>query len=115
MFSAWALYSKIQSRKRKFEALTAKRETTKRKVDDFLSSLGNISKTNNEWILQKVHEKKSSTPVTYSAVTYRRLDPGHSNGNVGRGNLHRSTGPPTIMCACHAMHVEHDHEGHDHC
>ena len=74
MFSAWALYSKIQSRKRKFEALTAKRETTKRKVDDFLSSLGNISKTNNEWILQKVHEKKSSTPVTYSAVTYRRLN-----------------------------------------
>ena len=74
MFSAWALYSKIQSRKRKFEALTAKRETTKRKVDDFLSSLGNISKTNNEWILQKVHEKKSSTPVTYSAMTYRRLN-----------------------------------------
>ena len=73
MFSAWALYSKIQSRKRKFEALTAKRETTKRKVDDFLSSLGNISKTNNEWILQKVQEKKTSTPVTYSAVSYKRL------------------------------------------
>ena len=72
MFSAWALYSKIQSRKRKFEALTAKRETTKRKVDDFLSSLGNISKTNNEWILQKVHEKK--TPVRYSAVSYKRLN-----------------------------------------
>ena len=74
MFSAWALYSKIQSRKRKFEALTAKRETTKRKVDDFLSSLGNISKTNNEWILQKVHEKKTSTPVRYSAVSYKRLN-----------------------------------------
>ena len=79
MFSAWALYSKIQSRKRKFEALTAKRETTKRKVDDFLSSLGNISKTNNEWILQKVQEKKTSTPVrpvTYSAVSYKRLSKG---------------------------------------
>ena len=74
MFSAWALYSKIQSRKRKFEALTAKRETTKRKVDDFLSSLGNISKTNNEWILQKVQEKKTPTPVTYSAVSYKRLN-----------------------------------------
>ena len=34
---------------------------------------------------------------------------------LGATNRHRSTGTPTIMCACHAMHVEHDHQGHDHC
>ena len=87
MFSAWALFSKIQSRKRKFEALTAKRETTKKKVDDFLSSLGNISKTNNEWIMQKVQEKKTSPPVTYSTVSYQRLKVKKPESKENRNNL----------------------------
>merc|ERR1711863_193045 len=50
IFSAWAMFSKIQSRKRKFEALNTQKETSKKKVDDFLNSLENISTTSNEWI-----------------------------------------------------------------
>ena len=73
VFSAWALFSRIQARKRKFEALHAKRETTKKKVDEFLTSLGTISQTSNEWIMQKVkQEKNKNTKTTYS-LSLKRL------------------------------------------
>ena len=73
VFSAWALFSRIQARKRKFEALHAKRETTKKKVDEFLTSLGTISQTSNEWIMQKVkQEKNTNTKTTYS-LSLKRL------------------------------------------
>lgn len=71
VFSAWSMYSKIQVRKRKFEALNAKKEVTKKKVDDFLDSLGNISKTNNDWIMQKV-KKEKKTSVKYS-ISFRKF------------------------------------------
>ena len=72
VFSAWSMFSKIQARKRKFEALNAKREVTKKKVDDFLDSLGNISKTNNEWIMQKVKQEKKPASVKYS-ISFRKF------------------------------------------
>ena len=73
IFSAWAMFSKIQSRKRKFEALNTQKETSKKKVDDFLNSLENISTTSNEWIRQKIKkEKEKPQPISYS-VSLKRL------------------------------------------
>lgn len=83
VFSAWSLYSKIQNRKRKFEALQEQRETTKRKVDNFLTSLGNISKTNNDWIMQKVkQEKKVAAPSLYSSSRMSRACSGKDNFRI---------------------------------
>ena len=70
---AWAMYSKIQNRKRKFEALNMRRQSTRKKVDEFLCSLGNISKTNNEWIMQKVNQEKKVSPPVSQSVSLRRL------------------------------------------
>ena len=73
IFSAWAMFSKIQSRKRKFEALNTQKENSKKKVDDFLNSLGNISTTSNDWIRQKIKkEKEKPQPISYS-VSLKRL------------------------------------------
>ena len=54
VFSAWAMLAKIQASKRKMDRLQLEKEETKKKVDEFLDSLGNINKSSNEWLLQKV-------------------------------------------------------------
>ena len=48
------MLAKIQASKRKMDRLQLEKEETKKKVDEFLDSLGNINKSSNEWLLQKV-------------------------------------------------------------
>ena len=85
IFQGWAMYSKIQTRKRKFEALNCRKETSKKKVDDFLNSLENISTTSNDWIRQKIRkEKEKPRPISYS-VSLKRLVSKATNSNLNEG------------------------------
>ena len=85
IFQAWAMFSKIQTRKRKFEALNCRKETSRKKVDDFLNSLENISTTSNDWIRQKLRkEKEKPQPSSYS-MSLRRLVSKASNSEVVEG------------------------------
>ena len=86
IFQAWAMFSKIQTRKRKFEALNTQKESSKKKVDDFLNSLENISTTSNDWIRQKIRkEKEKPQPISYSMSLKRLVSKPSPNNNVKGG------------------------------
>ena len=59
VFSSWLMLARIKQQKKKVISLQEEKESSKKKVDEFLQSLGNFKKKNNDWILQKVQKNKS--------------------------------------------------------
>ena len=59
VFSSWLMLARIKQQKKKVISLQEEKESSKKKVDDFLQSLGNFKKKNNDWVVQKVQKNKS--------------------------------------------------------
>ena len=59
VFSSWLMLARIKQQKKKVISLQEEKESSKKKVDDFLQSLGNFKKKNNDWVVQKIQKNKS--------------------------------------------------------
>ena len=59
VFSSWLMLARIKQQKKKVVSLQEEKESSKKKVDEFLQSLGNFKKKNNDWVVQKVQKNKS--------------------------------------------------------
>ena len=59
VFSSWLMLARIKQQKKKVISLQEEKESSKKKVDEFLQSLGNFKKKNNDWVVQKIQKNKS--------------------------------------------------------